>query len=206
MKIILCFFCLLIFPACSDSSTEHSKEKMQSMEEKKLPVSDFNKLKSHQLPESEKEQSVDMIAKIYFQEVEDMRRNHFMLIDLQSKIAQNHPRTGHFYGDMDFDIKLTDADVESIVTILKDSQFRQWKKFNTYKDEENADEATGLGFNWTILIQYTDGTMYRKRGEERRGAKVVPEGYETFVRELPAFIDSKYAALDDTASSSNSSE
>lgn len=170
------------------------------MEENQLPISDFKKLKKYQLTESEEDKSVDDIAKFYFYEIESLEEKHTLLVDLQNNVAQRHPRAGHFSDRVDFDITLTDADVTAINKILQDSHVEDWEKAYTYGDEEQLELMGGEGFNWLLLIQYKDGTMFEKRGDGVSKEEVLPEGYETFVRELPAFIDGKYSALDDAAS------
>lgn len=165
--------------------------KETQMKEIQNPISDFEKLYEHTLTVSETSQPTENIGKIYFYEIEDLLNKDVLAIDLQNGAAQLNPGFEHRYGDVDFEIDLSAEDIAEVYELLEDSHVESWEEYYSYGDKSMLDEMGGEGYNWTLLIQYKNGTMENKRGKGIRKKEIQPEGYDTFVNGLTALIASK---------------
>ncbi len=191
---LLLTFAMLFINSCAKTESIVDKNGGNDMQEKINPISDFEKLRRKELPESNKSQIAENVAKIYFYEVENLLRTEIIIIDLQNKVAQINPDTAHFFGDADvaeFEIKLSDKDVETVVNILKEGNVSKWQRKYRYGDESMLEQMGGEGYNWTLFIQYKDGTMQPRSGKGTSKEEIQPEGYQTFVNELTTFVEGK---------------
>ncbi len=194
LVLLLLTLVLLFISSCARFNSIVDRKGGNDLVEKINPISDFEKLRRNELSESIESQTAENIAKIYFSAVENLLGTGSIIIDLQNKIAQVNPRTAHFYGEIEiaeFEINLSDKDVQTIKNIFEDSKVSEWQENYRYGDETMLEQMGGEGYNWSLLVQYNDGTMQSRSGKGTSKKEIQPEGYQMFVDELEEFVNSK---------------
>ena len=95
----------------------------------------------------------------------------------------------HLGGLEEFEINLSESDIEALYNLLKRSYITNWK--TTYDNASPGLKAAGNGYLWDLSIQYNDGTAWYYSGESSPGNPLLPEGYDILVKGLNELDNSK---------------
>lgn len=165
--------------------------KENNLMKEKLPVSDFENLYGFHfnLENSKQIQPVKNIAKVLFYEVISMQDGNNFAIDFTRKKMQENASSLYLGGLEEFEINLSEQDIETLYKLLEQSHITNWK--TTYDDPDPGLKISGNGYIWKLGIQYNDGTAWYYSGESSPGNPLLPEGYEILVKGLNELAESK---------------
>lgn len=189
LGLIISISCITTGQALSkDNINYFSKE--YNMEEN-LPISDFENLYAfhNDLKNSEYSQPVRNIAKILFYELVNMQTKNRFAIDITRKKMQVDFTRLHLGGLEEFEINLSEQDIETLYKLLEQSHITNWK--TTYDNASPGLKASGNGYIWELAIQYNDGTAWYYSGESSPGNPLLPTGYNILVKGLNELAESK---------------
>ncbi|MBN6065381.1 hypothetical protein HYE66_02760 [Aggregatibacter actinomycetemcomitans] len=159
--------------------------------EERLPVSDFENLYGfhYNLENSKQVQPTRNIAKLLFHELVNMQEHNNFAIDFTRKKMQKDASSLCLGGLKEFEIDLSEQDIETLYKLLEKSHIMNWK--TTYDDAEPGLKASGNGYIWKLAIQYNDGTAWYYSGETTPKEPYLPEGYDILVKGLNELAESK---------------
>ena len=183
---------LTFFLSLNSYSLENTKNSEKNiLIEEKLPVSDFESLYGFHfnLENSKQIQPVKNIAKVLFYEVISMQDGNNFAIDFTRKKMQENASSLYLEGLEEFEINLSEQDIETLYKLLEQSHITNWK--TTYDDPDPGIKISGNGYIWKLAIQYNDGTAWYYSGESSPGNPLLPEGYEILVKGLNELTESK---------------
>ena len=157
----------------------------------KLPVSDFENLYGFHfnLENSKQIQPIRNIEKVLFYEVINMQDGNNFAIDITRKKMQVNFTRLHLGGLEEFEINLSESDIEALYNLLEKSNMTHLK--NNYDNASPGLKAAGNGYLWDLSIQYNDGTAWYYSGESSPGNPLLPEGYDILVKGLNKLDNSK---------------
>ncbi|WP_109079475.1 hypothetical protein [Aggregatibacter kilianii] len=189
LGLIISIPCITLEQALSKDNINHFSKEYNMKEN--LPISDFENLYAfhNDLKNSEHSQPVRNIAKILFLELVNMQTKNSFAIDITRKKMQVNFTRLHLGGLEEFEINLSESDIEALYNLLEKSNMTHWK--NNYDNATPGLKAAGNGYLWDLSIQYNDGTAWYYTGESSIGKPYLPEGYDTLVKGLNELAESK---------------
>ena len=125
------------------------------------------------------------VTKILCFEDQNMLSLYTFAIDIAGKGMFIDPRPSLSLDYDEPDCRITDADADEVLAILERNDVLAWDPVYGKMTDYGEDAVDGGG-GWYLFLQYSDNTVSRFHG-----MKEYPDTYDSFIRELMDFADSR---------------
>lgn len=156
----------------------NNETKNEGNDMKQKDIFDFKHI--HQAPEATKDQSLDKVIKVFFDESTLDKPYEAVAIDIdKNEIYKNPIISRRGLRAQDGIVPIDDA--EKVLDILEKYDVQTWKENNTSEKEEEAYED---GYSWKLSLQYEDGTVEKYEGHDEAE---VPAQFNQLAEALRSF-------------------
>lgn len=180
-KRILFLVILVAIPlvACqSNNPISHSESEDETVSP--IDIYDFSFIKH--APDSTKKQKIDDIIKLYFIENDSSLDTGFA-VDIENSLVYIDPSVGSRGVRRSNDDPDELNNPKDFIDLVEMHDIQDWKK--RYSDAGNHED----GYGWTLLLQYTDGTVEKHAGSGVDMEQIRPNNFLQFKKDLAGVVE-----------------
>jgi len=145
-------------------------------------IFDFSYIKV--APEAEKDHKVDDIIKMYATTWSIDELNDPIVIDIENSEIYAEPSVDHLGVQFETERKKVD-DIDDVVALFDTYDVLDWQHYySNVKDHHSYED----GASWSLVVQYSDGTVDKFRGEGTSFKEIIPDNYYDFMDALGVYV------------------